>query len=161
MHTVDLLESVLSERDKIRLQSIYAPAVVCVQPDDARRGLYIMPDGEIRSYGVTDKKGPHDAGRYMYLSSRNCGLDWNRVDLPEGTAPVINYGKIFPGTVVMGAATQAPWSGRYICLVGIHEGEQKGTWAMLSDTGPGDTAPKMVQIAEEVFIDMFLPTVLE
>lgn len=161
MHTVDLLESVLSERDKKRLQSIYAPTVVCIQPDDARRGLCIMPDGEIRSYGVADKKGPFDAGRYMYLSSRNCGLDWNRVDLPEGTAPVINYGKMFSGEVVMGASTQAPWSGRYICLIGIHEGEKKGTWAMLSDVGPGDTNPRMVKITDEVFIDMFLPTVLE
>ena len=161
MHTVDLLESTLSERDRKRLQAIYAPTVVCIQPDDARRGLCILPDGEIRSYGTTDWKSPADPGRYVYLSSRNCGLDWNRVDLPEDTAPVINYGRLFPGKIVMGASTCIPWSGRYVCLIGIHEGEEKGTYAMLSDVGPGDEAPRLVKISDEVYWDMFLPTVLE
>lgn len=161
MHTIDLLESTLSERDKKRLQAIYAPTVVCVQPDDARRGFCILPDGEIRSYGIADKKGLTDPGKYVYLSSRNCGLDWIRVDLPEDTAPLINYGKLFPGKIVMGASVRAPWSERYICLAGIHDGEIKGTWAMLSDVGPGEENPRMVKISDEVYWDMFLPTVLE
>ena len=161
MYDIEQMEALLSEKDRERLKKIYAPTVVCVQPDDARRGMCVMPDGEIRSYGITDKAHVWDGGRYVYLSSRNCGLDWTRIDLPEEYATVINYGKMYAGKRVMGASARVPWSRRYVCLVGIHEGEDKGTWAMLSDIGPGDTEPRMVKITDEVFGDMFLPTMLE
>ena len=71
MYELEKLEALLSDKDRERLKKIYAPTVVCVQPDDARRGMCVMPDGEIRSYGITDKRHVWDGGRYVYLSSRN------------------------------------------------------------------------------------------
>ncbi len=156
---VDLLEQHLSDEDKQRLRAIYAPTVVCVQPDDARRGMCVMPDGEIRAYGKTAED------RAVYYSSRNCGLDWTPVELPEDVAPVINFAKLYPGRVVMGASSRVPWSGRYVTLVGVHEdddgGREPGTWVMLSDIGPGDENPRMIKIDNETYIDIFQPQMLE
>ncbi len=156
---VDLLESRLSPEDKARLRAIHAPTVVCVQPDDARRGMCVMPDGEIRSYGKTDKN------RTVYYSSRNGGLDWTAVELPEDVAPVLNYAKLLPGRVVMGASSRVPWSGRYVTFVGVHKedngGREPGTWVMLSDIGPGDENPRMFKVDDEVYGDIFQPQMLE
>ena len=161
MNYIEKIKLNLSTEDTARLKKIFAPTVVCVQPDDARRGICVMPDGEIRSYGITDKNLENGAVGYGYLSSRNGGLDWVRVDLPSDYAGVINYGKLSEGKRVMGASVISPWSNRYVCLVSVHTGNDKGTYAMLSDIGPGDTNPKMVKISDEVYWDMFLPTMLE
>ncbi len=156
---VELLEQRLSEEDKQRLRKIYAPTVVCVSPDDARRGMCVMPDGEIRFYGRVGEK------HAVYFSSRNCGLDWTPVDLSEDVAPVINYAKLYPGRVIMGASSRVPWSGRYVTLVGVHKedngGREPGTWVMLSDIGPGDENPRMFKIDDETYGDIFQPQMLE
>lgn len=160
MTKLELMESRLSEHDKARLKRIYEPTVVDIQPDNARRGLCVMPNGQLRSYGITDDRLSEDSGRLIYHYSDNCGLDWNRYEYPAGVATVINYAMLSDGKIVMGASVEAPWSKRYVTLVAIHGGERKGTWAMLSDIGPGDESPKMVKITDEVFWDIFQPLML-
>lgn len=135
---VEQLDATLTDADRARLRKIYAPTIIGVPPEDARRSLVVMPDGELRAYGVTDKADVFDNGRQVYLSSRNCGLDWQFVTLP---APV------------MGAATRLPWSGRWVTVLA----NATETYALLSDIGPDDPAPQKVTIMPERCVDMFLP----
>jgi len=160
MWYLEKMKENLTESDKRRLAKVFAPVVVGIQPDDSRRGLCVMPDGEIRHYGVEGKTHCWKQDGYsVYLASKN-GLDWTRHEGPEGSAPVINMGVVQTGTVAMGAATRIPWSGRYVTLVSWRDGERKGTWAELSDIGPGDTNPKLVKISDTVFGDLFQPVPL-
>ena len=50
MWYLDEITSRLSEEDKSRLKSITSPIVVATPLEDARRNIFFMPDGEIRSY---------------------------------------------------------------------------------------------------------------
>ncbi|MGM9624573.1 MAG: sialidase family protein, partial [Eubacteriales bacterium] len=150
----------LTDSDKRRLSEIYEPVVVAVQPDDSRRGLCVMPDGEIRYYGVEGKKHCWDKdGCSVYLSSYNA-LDWTRKEAPAGSAPVLSTGTVQKGTIAMGAAARMPWSGKYITVVTWSDGENKGTWAEISEIGPGDTKPKLIRICDEVMGDLFQPFML-
>lgn len=161
MWYLEQMQKNLTESDKRRLSEIYAPVVVAVQPDDSRRGLCVMPDGEIRYYGVEGKKHCWAKdGRSVYLSSYN-GLDWTRHDAPEGSAPVLNMGVVQTGYPAMGAAVRIPWSGRYVTAVSWDSGERRGTWAELSEIGPGDEEPRLVKICDEVCGDLFQPVILE
>lgn len=147
MNQLDVLESTLSAEDRFRLEKIYEPTVVGVQPEDSRRSLVVMPDGEIRSYGVADKQSVFADGRRVYISSRNCGLDWK-----------FHYTE---SDTVLGAASYLPWSGRWVTVDFSRKDGDRGTFALISETGPDDTAPSRVDISDEVFIDMFQPTVFE
>lgn len=97
---------VLAEPDPQTLEAlrrIYAPQVVGVPSQNACRGLMLMPDGEIRHYGSrydTGKKG--DAGRPVYISSRDCGLSWREIPIEAGTA---------------GAMVRSPWSGDFLTVL--------------------------------------------
>ena len=150
MWYLEKLRHNLTESETRRLKAIREPTVVAVQPDDSRRGLCVMPDGELRYYGVEGKTHCWAAdGRSVYLASRS-GLDWTRHEGPEGSAPVLSTGAVQTGFAAMGAAARIPWSGRYVTVVTWPSGERKGTWAELSDEGPGDTAPRLVRICGEV-----------
>ena len=161
MWYLEKIEANLTESDKRRLDAIYEPVVVAVQPDDSRRGLCVMPDGEIRYYGVTGKKHCWDTnGRSVYISSYN-GIDWVYHEAPEGSSAVVNTGAVESGSLAMGAAVRLPWSGRYVTVVAWRDGERRGTWAELSDVGPGDTEPRLNKICGEVCGDLFQPVILE
>ncbi len=58
--------------------SIFAPKVVGVPPSDAYIGLSLMDDGEIRHYNYGENRV--DEAPY-YLSSRDYGETWRRVEL--------------------------------------------------------------------------------
>ena len=161
MWYLEQMEKNLTESDKRRLSEIYEPVVVAVQPDDSRRGLCVMPDGEIRYYGIEGKKKCWAKdGRSVYLSSCN-GLDWVRRDGPEGSAPVDSCGAVQEGTLAMGSAVRLPWNGRYVTVVTFSCEERRGTWAEISEIGPGDTNPRLVKICDEVCGDLFQPVLLE
>ncbi len=118
------------------LERIYAPQVVGVPPENACRGLMVMPDGEIRHYGSrydAGKDGP--TPHRIYLSSRDCGLSWREVTLKDATAS---------------AMVRSPWSGDFLtvrCKTGrpVHGGpnshalqsvEGTGVFAIRSTQGP-------------------------
>jgi hypothetical protein len=85
------------------LRRIHAPQVVGVPPANACRGLMVMPDGEIRHYGFRHKEGGkrHDY-RPVYISSRDCGLNWHEVAVKEETAAAI---------------VRSPYSGDYLTVL--------------------------------------------
>ena len=69
----------LSGSDRDRLLAVHAPRAVAIPPEDSRRAVVVMPDGEIRAYGTVGKKDVFDTGRQVYLSSGNCGLDFPKI----------------------------------------------------------------------------------
>lgn len=160
MNDIEKMQSLLNERDLERLKEIYEPTVVCIQPDNSHNGICVMPDGEIRSYGVLDStlEGEYRLG---YLSSRNCGMDWTRVYLPEGCATTLEGGMVPAGKLIMGGAVPTPWSNKFVCLATLSSDDKKGTYAMLSDVGPDDPEPRMVKITDDIYGSLFLPTMLE
>lgn len=162
MWYTESIQNLLTPQDADRLRAIYEPVVVAVPPDDSRRGICVMPDGEIRCYGVLGKAHAMDhTTRGVYLSSRNGGLCWTLQMLPDGTAATNSVGAVQPnGTLAMGAASRAPWSGRYVTVVAYTSGERQGTWALLSDIGPGDPAPNMRKISDEAYHDLFQPVAM-
>ncbi|MCR5262397.1 MAG: glycoside hydrolase [Clostridiales bacterium] len=126
--------------DAERLKAIYEPTVVGVMPEDARRGLCVMPDGEIRSYGVCGKKSiwDYEGAKACYVSSRSGGLDWR-------------FRYAVPGS--MGAAALDPGTGRWLKVVCSKE----GAYCLISDKGPDDTGFRRVKITDMPLSDEFLP----
>ena len=85
------------------LRRIVAPRIVGVPPENACRGMMVMPDGEIRHYGF--RVGPDkssQAVQTVYLSSRDCGLSWREVPVSGPTA---------------GAMVRSPWSGDFLTIL--------------------------------------------
>ncbi|MBQ1955223.1 MAG: exo-alpha-sialidase [Clostridia bacterium] len=134
-----IMEQSLSESDIRLLKSIYEPTVVGIPAEDARRSLVVMPDGELRCYGRTNKKVLYnlDDGDMIYLSSRDCGLSWKTVFAPKGA---------------MGDCTYDSKNKRFITI--------RGKFAYISEIGPDDTAPRKIKIADKNYFDMFQPVKL-
>ena len=128
----------LSGSDRDRLLAVHAPRTVAIPPEDSRRAVVAMPDGEIRAYGTVGKKDVFDTGRQVYLASDNCGLDWHLCT---------------PDTRTMGAATYLPWCARWVTVCS----DGAGTYALTSAIGPDDTAPTRIPITPDRLIDMFQP----
>ena len=83
------------------LRRIDAPQVVGVPPANACRGLMVMPDGEIRHYGFRRNVGEEGhAYEPIYISSRDCGLNWREVPVEGATAALAHNG----GGIVGGGA---------------------------------------------------------
>ena len=134
------IAGLLDDNDTRRLKEIYEPTVVGVMPEDARRGLCVMPDGELRSYGLCGKKNiwDYDGAEACYMSSYNGGLDWR-------------FRCAVPGS--MGAAARDPETGRYLTV----RCGKDGVYCLISDKGPDDTAFRRVRITDISVSDEFLP----
>lgn len=135
------MEKRLTPEEKEMLQKIYAPVVVGAPLEDARSGICVLPDGEIRSYGSVDRTAEDREGRQAYLSSLDCGLTW----------------KLHYDSSKMRSCTYVPEFGRYYKAVGIRGGAEEGTYVYISKKGPEDTDPKVVKVADRAAGDIFLP----
>ena len=62
------------------IDSIFAPIKVGVPPSDAYIGLSRLETGEIRHYNYGEQALPGN----FYLSSKDNGLTWKRVNTPVG-----------------------------------------------------------------------------
>lgn len=118
------------------LRRIHAPQVVGVPPANACRGLMVMPDGEIRHYGVR-----HDAHGALpvYLSSRDCGLNWREVEVEGDSAA---------------AMVRSPWSGDYLtvlCRTGRHDESMAAASILKSIDGVGLFAVRSSQGPEGTY----------
>ena len=107
------------------LRRIHAPQIVGVPPDNACRGLMVMPDGEIRHYGFRlegDQKAA--ASRPVYISSHDCGLSWREVAVEGMTA---------------GAMVRSPWSGDFLTILCKPQRAHREAWqtALQSCKGSG------------------------
>lgn len=142
---LDKMKEKLSEDDRRWLQQIWAPTVVGVPASDALRNLCVMPDGELRCYGERDKKTVFGgSGEPIYLSSQDCGLSWKAYSLA--------------GKHYLGSAVRSPWSGKYIMLHNILNGEGKGLYVASSMIGPDDPAPSRRRIDDKIY-QVILPPV--
>lgn len=138
---ISSMEKRLTDEEKEMLKNIYAPVVVGAPLEDARSGICVLPDGEIRSYGSVDRTAENRTGREAYLSSLDCGLTW----------------KLHYDSSKMRSCTYVPEFGRYYKAVGVKEGDEKGTFVYISKIGPDDTSPKVVKVCDRVASDIFLP----
>lgn len=139
------LENRLTDDQKDMLKRIYEPTVVATPLFDSRRDVCIMPDGEIRSYGMLyrDLYLGHE-GQTAYLSSKDCGLSWN-----------INYshGK-------MNSCTYFARGDIYITECDCYNnnaGIETGLYVYRSKIGPDDPNPEVIKLSDERFICGFLP----
>ena len=132
------MEQRLTQEEKEMLQRIYEPTVVGIPPSDARNSLCVMPDGEIRAYGVRYRTEAHPESVPVYLSSNDCGLTWKQ-HFAQG---------------VMGAAAFFPATGRWIRC---GETAGSGTWVWISNIGPDDANPQKTKVSDSLYSDPFLP----
>ena len=140
---LELLNNILTERDREQLSLIYEPTVVAVQPDDTRRDLCVMPDGELRFYGRTAKVSPSTGSRACYIASRDCGLSWKMYyDDP---------------CAVMRSAYRNPYTGEYVTILS----DASGTYALKSSVGPGDRSPRKIHITDKIYGCFFQPVALK
>lgn len=152
-YDLKLMEQNLSEQDKQRLKSIYAPQVVTIPPSDASRNMCVTPDGEIRIYGSENKKQPSDLGTLVYIASNDCGLSWKTHYMPENA---------------LGAAGYNPKTGRYISAYPNENRKdlntsfgQSGTWAVLNDVGFNHTNNRFIKLSDNKVHILKLPVFME
>ena len=127
------MDGLLDESDRRLLKRIYAPTFIATPPSDPSRNSVVMPNGEIRIYGMLDKREPDEVTERIYIASRDAGLSWK-------TYPV-SYD-------ALGPAGYNPESGRWIGVRGIVDAT-KGLEILLSDVGPDDTAPRRIKLSDE------------
>jgi len=133
------IENLLSPYDRNVLQSIREPRIVGVPPDNAWFSVAAMPDGEIRIYGAEGKTRHDDAGRRIYLASRDAGLSW----------------KTFPASdEELGASVKCPWADYYIRPIWSAawmkpslKNKEKGTW-IVTGKSPDATELKFYKLSE-------------
>lgn len=147
------MESLLSEADRRELGRIHAPTVVAVPPMDTRCSICVMPNGEIRIYGVRDKRAFDDFSHPVYLASRDCGLSFKQY-VPEGITassgtPLSNGTYL---SVVSAARTETG-------LPSAGLGAEKGLFAVISH-GPDDRNFRVIPIDCVDANNMYLPTEL-
>lgn len=143
------MEKRLSDDQKDMLKRIYEPQVVGVPLEDSRKAVCVMPDGEIRAYGIlyvqveiSRQKELYDGEQRAYLSSTDCGLSWS-VKYADGEMTECLY---------------VPEKDIYISSAYFNNEKRKGLYAMISKTGPGDKNPEYIKIVDdEIYFDMFLP----
>ena len=137
------MEKRLTGEEKKMLQMIYEPVVVAIPPADARADVCIMPDGEIRAYGIRYQTRKNPAGERVYLSSTDCGLTWKQHFTQE----------------VMGAATYFPDLDLWVKC--DPKRTEEGTYVLTSRIGPDDPNPMKIKVSDEMFEGAFLPQRIE
>ena len=142
---LDVMANRLTADQKDMLQRIWAPTVVSTPLSDSRRDVCILPDGEIRSYGMLyAQKHFGQEGQTAYLSSTDCGLSWN-----------IRYGH-----GKMNACTYIEKGDIYLTVSDTYNnnrGFDQGLYVYRSTIGPDDPDPEVIKLSDERYIDSFLP----
>ena len=142
---LEKMEARLTADQKDMLQRIWAPTVVATPLSDSRRDVCILPDGEIRSYGMlyADRQFGQK-GQTAYLSSTDCGLSWTRH---------YGYGK-------MNACTYIEKGGVYLAACDMHgnnRGIEQGLYVYRSFIGPDDPDPQVIKLSDERYGESYLP----
>ncbi|MBQ9783507.1 MAG: exo-alpha-sialidase [Clostridia bacterium] len=140
LNYIDRMWERMSADEQDMLKRIYAPTVVAVPLADARRDICVLPDGEIRSYEVTETQPGEEPPRQRYLSSTDGGLSW-KVRYARGS---------------MGPCTYIERAGIYLSAVGSPQGKE-GLWVCRSEVGPDDPDPEMLHLSDDYYFDLYLP----
>lgn len=143
---IDAIASRLGKREIAAYDRIFAPKTVAAPPSDAKYDICVTADGEIRVYGEVDLTLPavHGSGRRVYLSSLDGGLSWSEHDAEPND---------------IGACIYVPWTGKYV-VVKPRTDPKTGKYVVsryLSDIGSGDTSPRIDDITDVPYHDIFLP----
>ena len=117
------------ERGALSALSAWEPRVVATPPTYAVRDMCVAADGEIRHYGWQMVGG---VKRRVYIASRDDGMNWVTRIADDADA---------------GAMTRSPWSGDWISF--RQKPGCKTVQLLRSKTGPGDTAPHVVDLPWE------------
>ncbi len=122
----DYIENIkkrMTSEDERFYSGIFAPAEVAVPDEDSKDNLCVMPDGEIRCYGVYEKKSVFDTdAQRVYLSSNDGGLSWKRRFCPEKA---------------IGRSVYIPYMDRYVSV----KDECEGSFLLIGKT-PDDESPE-------------------
>lgn len=146
MWEIDRIESLMSEKDKAILKDIYSPTVVDVPIDNAGDKMFVMPDGEIRYYGLINRsqfcweEGEDLKVKECYKYSRDGGLTWKFSYAPKGC---------------VGACLYVPEKEMYITAKYLKS--QKGFCIITSKIGPNDTNPQCIKISDTQYSAFRLP----
>lgn len=115
--------------EKIEMLSrIYKPTEVAHPGTEAGANFTVSRDGEIRYYCNDHKKNHIDIGVRTYLSTKDCGLTWEKHYVDNVSA--------------MGRCTYVPEKDVYVQLVRT----DTGVYAHISAIGPGDTNPDKYKV---------------
>lgn len=141
------MESSLTEEQKDMLKRIYAPTVVAVPLSNARKNVCILPDGEIRSYGMLYRSSIWSKdGQSAYLSSKDCGLSWS-LHYAYGKMNSCTY--LEKGGIYMSACSR--------CDDDSGMGIDCGLAILRSKIGPDDPNPEVVPVGNEEYGCCYLP----
>lgn len=146
-NTASLISQRLGENEIEEYDRIFAPRIVATPLEDARRSICVLPDGEIRVYGLCNHYAFHQ-GTPAYIASRDGGLSWI---------------KHYANEKDIGACVYVPWTKKYVTVRPFFNPEtgKNEIRRYLSDIGPGDTSPDVATICQRDYIDFFQPVVLE
>lgn len=134
------IENRLTDDEKRQLSDIFAPKNVAIPDEDPFRNLCVTDEGNIRFYGVYNKKSVFDTEcERCYIESADGGLSWKRYIIHDKNT--------------LGASWQIPYSKEYMAVTGI---KGAGTYALIG-VSPDDTAPHRVKICDEVLFDFKPP----
>ncbi len=126
---IDAIKNRMSDEDVRFYRDIFAPVEVTSADEDAWDHICVMPDGEIRAYGVYQKKSVFDRdAQRCYLASTDGGLSWKR--------------HLVTGRFTLGKSTYIPYLNKYL---NVRNFENEGIYAFLGDT-PDDQNPMRILI---------------
>lgn len=130
---IDMIKSRMSREDVRFYADIFEPTEVAIPDGDAWSGnLCVMPDGEIRVYGVYGKESVFQLNPpRCYLASTDGGLSWKR--------------HMVEGRFTLGASTYVPYLLKYVA---VRDAGYEGSYILIGDT-PDDQNPMRILISEK------------
>lgn len=149
--TANIIAQRIGKVEKLAYERIFSPKIVAIPPEDSRRAICVLADGEIRVYGATDKTVLHgtlDTYRPVYISSKDGGLSWKEYDAQPND---------------IGACVYVPWTKKYVTIHECYHPTLKKTvvCCFRSDIGPGDVNPEIQVVTDSGYHDFFQPLILE
>lgn len=130
---LDVIKSRMSSEDVCFYSDIYEPTEVAIPDGDAWGGCAcVMPDGEIRVYGIYRRESVYQTNlSRCYLASTDGGLSWKR--------------HMVEGEFTLGASTYIPYLGKYVAVRNV---KSEGSYILVGDT-PDDRNPMRILISEK------------
>ena len=127
---IEAIKSRMSAEDVRFYKDIWAPVEVASPDSDAWTNLCVMPDGEIRCYGVYLQENVFQTNvPRCYLASTDGGLSWKR--------HMVN------GRFTLGASVYVPYLNKYVA---IRDFGAEGSFVLLGDS-PDDENPMRILVA--------------
>lgn len=129
---VDKIKTRMSREDVRFYSDIWEPVEVATPDENPwNNHLCVMPDGEIRMYGVYRKESVFQRNpRRCYIASRDGGLSWKR--------------HMVEGKYTLGKSTYVPYLDKY---VDIRDMGFDGTFVLIGDS-PDDENPMRIMLSE-------------